>query len=275
MQSQTSYLERSSSKGIFYRIYGQEKSPTPLLMVMGYGGCMFAWPLEFVGKLAQNRPVIIFDNRGTGRSAALEGSEELRIGDFANDIKFLLADLGISKADIFGYSMGGCVSLEFAYRYPEHCRRMILQSTTAGGSMYTGADPEIKERLANPRGSNFDEMLFDFFDLCMTQNAIEDKRLVLEGICANARPYPTSPRVLQAQLKAFRNFDASEYCSLIKQEVLLLHGHKDRILKIENGVSLASALANCKSQFFDDCGHCPHIEHETAVVSELSAFLNG
>lgn len=273
MQKAAAYKEALAANGIFYRIYGEEHPDPPLIMIMGYGGSMFAWPLRFISGLAEKHKVIIFDNRGTGRSCGLSEGKELRIRHFAEDLKDLLTDLGYSSANLFGYSMGGCVALEFAHLFPEQARNIILESSTAGGTLYTGSDQDVKERLANPRGSNFDEMLFDFFDLCMSTQSIEANRTVLEEICANARPYATSLMVLQLQLKAFRHFDSSEYAGNLAQKFLIIHGKNDRILKFRNGEKLAETIPDARKRFLTNCGHCPHIEYESELLLETSEFL--
>lgn len=235
---------------------------------------MYSWPMGFISKLAKSFKVVLFDNRGTGRSMPLNKQMDLRIKDFAEDISGLLDYLQCDKANLFGYSMGGCVAMEFARFFPQKTNRIVLQSTSAGGALYTGSDPEVKERLANPRGSNFEEMLFDFFDLCMSSSAIETHRSTLNEICANARPYPTPLKVLQPQLVAFRNFDASSYAKELPHETLIFHGKSDRILKVQNGEKLSQNIPNNQSVFLDDCGHCPHIEHESAVIDHVQKFLS-
>lgn len=273
MQKTHSYIEAQAANGIFYRVYGEEHAGPPLVLVMGYGGCMFAWPLQFVARLAEQFKVIIFDNRGTGRSAPLPPGIDLRMHHFAGDLKELLEHLNEPLANLFGYSMGGCVALEFAKMFPEKVNKLILQSTTAGGAYYTSADQEVKDRLANPRGTNFDEMLFDFFDLCMSNSSLDKHRAVLSDICNQARPYPTSPKVLLPQLGAFRNFNACAYVADIQKPVLVLHGKTDRIVRVENGVKLAEHLPNAKSQFVDDCGHAPHIEQEELLLEQVRTFF--
>jgi pimeloyl-ACP methyl ester carboxylesterase len=273
MQRNQQYTEQLADSGIFYRIYGEHNQGSPIAMIMGYGGCMFAWPLRFIERLAQHSKVIIFDNRGTGRSEPLRDGVDLRISHFAEDLADLLALLKFERAHVFGYSLGGCVALEFAHLFPDRVESLILQSTTGGGALYTSSDQEVKDRLANPRGSNFDEMLFDFFDLCMSADSLEQNRQLLTDICTNARPYPTPPRVLLPQLMAIRHFDASGFASDINKKTLLFHGRDDRILKVENGHALAKVLPNSEHVFFDNCGHCPHIEHETAVAERIESFI--
>jgi pimeloyl-ACP methyl ester carboxylesterase len=48
---------------------------------------------------------------------------------FADDIVTLLGQLGIEQADLFGYSLGGCVSLEIVTRHPNLVRKLVLAST--------------------------------------------------------------------------------------------------------------------------------------------------
>lgn len=274
MQENLTYSEALASNGIFYRLYGEANKGAPLVLVMGYGACMLGWPMDFVAKLARHFKVVIFDNRGTGRSSALAEGLDLRMNHFADDLAKLLESLGFEQAKVFGYSMGGCIALEFARLFPERIESLILLSTTAGGSLYVGADQEVKDRLANPRGSNFDEMFFDFLDLCMSPESLQGHKDVLKGICANARPYPTSPRVLQPQLKAFRYFDASSYVGTLGQRTLLIHGTTDRIVRVENGKMLSAVLPDCTSVFLDNCGHCPHIEYESEIIGRIQDFLS-
>lgn len=272
MKTET-FTEAQAANGIFYRYYAKESAGIPLIMVMGYGACMFTWPFQFLHRLAEDFPIILFDNRGTGRSKPFDQVIDLRIHNLAEDLKGLLDHLELEKVNLFGYSMGGCVSLEFAKMFPERLDKLLLQSTTAGGALYTGADQEVKDRMANPRGTTFDEMFFDFFDLCMPQDALQTYRPVLDGICANARSYPTPIKVLGMQVNAFRHFDASPYVQSIKNKALVFHGENDRILKIQNGEQLAGSLPDSQSVFLADCGHCPHIEYEDTIVFRSREFL--
>lgn len=274
MSKNVEFREALADNGIFYRIYGEENPGRLLAMVMGFRGSMFAWPLDFVTKLAEDNKVLIFDNRGTGRSKPLENGTELRIYDFALDLKNLLDCLGHKTVNVFGYSMGGSVALEFAHDFPDYLDLLILQSTTGGGSLYVASEKDVKDRLLNPRGNTDEEKLFDFHQLCMSAEAIERHKDVLKRSWANSRNYITSQEVIQKQLNASRYFDSSDYVSSINNKTLLIHGLSDRILKPENGQRLADALPDCRGVFLEDCGHCPHIEHEEEVLALVKGFLS-
>lgn len=276
MQATPILNEVLSPQGLNYRLL---RSPSgaealPLVLLMGYGGSLLSWPPSFVTALARNRDVLIFDNRGTGKSAKLERGSDLRMLHFAEDLQLLLDHLQWAKVDLLGYSMGGCIALEFAKAQPNKVRKLVLQSTTAGGALYTGSDPDVKERIMNPRGTTFDEMFFDFFSLCFTQPGFDLHKPDLQIICDQSRPYPTSPVVLLAQLAAFRNFDASKFISELQSPALIIHGQNDRLIKPENGQALAKIMPTCQTLFLPEAGHCPHIEQEANVVHRINEFLN-
>lgn len=275
MQKTSTLPETVSPHGLNYRLIrsASGSKTLPIVLVMGYGGSLLSWPPSFVQELAQNRDVLIFDNRGTGKSARLERGSDLRMLHFVEDLHHLLDHLQWNQVDLLGYSMGGCIALEFAGQHPDRVRKLVLQSTTAGGSLYTSSDPDVKERIMNPRGTTFDEMFFDFFSICFSQSAFERHRPDLQIICEQSRPYPTSPMVLLAQLAAFRNFDASPFLKTLQKQSLLIHGMNDRLIKPENGKSLAEVLPSCESLFLPQTGHCPHIEHQNTVVNRINEFL--
>lgn len=275
MQETSTLTERLSPHGLNYRLIRSESGSQtpPVVLVMGYGGSLLSWPPAFVHELAQKRDVLIFDNRGTGKSGKLERGADLRMIHFVEDLHKLLEHLQWGRVDLLGYSMGGCIALEFASQHPGQVRKLVLQSTTAGGALYTSSDQDVKERIMNPRGTTFDEMFFDFFSICFSESAFEKHRPDLQVICEQSRPYPTSPMVLLAQLAAFRNFDASTFVNGLQAQALLIHGLNDRLIKPENGKSLAEVLPGCQTLFLPETGHCPHIEHKAIVVDRINKFL--
>lgn len=275
MQQASTLEEIVSPHGINYRVLRSqaETKSLPLVLVMGYGGSLLSWPPAFVESLAQTRDVLIYDNRGTGKSAKLERGSDLRIVHFVEDLLQLLDHLQWKKVDLLGYSMGGCIALEFANAHPGRVSKLVLQSTTAGGALYTSSDADVKERIMNPRGTTFDEMFFDFFSICFSEAGFNTFRPDLQIICDQSRAFPTSPMVLFAQLAAFRNFDASAFLKDMQAQTLIIHGLSDRLIKPENGKSLSELLPRSQSLLFPETGHCPHIEHRDGVVEAINQFL--
>lgn len=102
----------------------------PLLLVAGTGYPGATWPPELLEPLRQHCTVIVFDHRGTGRTAGSEGAYSTRL--FAADASGLLEALALGPAHVLGHSMGGRVAQWMALDAPERVRSLILAATGPG-----------------------------------------------------------------------------------------------------------------------------------------------
>lgn len=84
---------------------------------------MDPWSPVLVKRLAERNRVIMFDNRGTGKTSA--GAEAFSIERFADDAAALLVALGIEEVNVAGWSMGAHVAQEMALRRPEKVRKRL------------------------------------------------------------------------------------------------------------------------------------------------------
>ena len=117
---------------IEFETSGDQADPA-LLMVMGLGGQLIAWPQAFVEELAARGFFVIrYDNRDIGLSTKFDGTPDFgalftgdgssasyRIEDMADDASALLAHLGIDAAHVMGVSMGGMITQALVINHPE------------------------------------------------------------------------------------------------------------------------------------------------------------
>jgi pimeloyl-ACP methyl ester carboxylesterase len=97
------------------------------------------------------RQVIAFELQAHGRTADID--RPLTLEGMADDVADALRQLGMGKADIFGYSMGAGVALHLAIRHPDVLRKLVLASVTYNMS---GIHPGLMEGL----GEMKPEMMF-------------------------------------------------------------------------------------------------------------------
>lgn len=120
----------------------------PIILITGSSATMDMWnPLLLEQLASANYRVIIFENRGVGESTV--GTRELSIPQFANDTLGLLDALGISKADVLGWSMGGMIAQELAVTNPDRVNNLILYTTSCGGSNDRPTPPEVRQISTN------------------------------------------------------------------------------------------------------------------------------
>jgi len=133
----------------------------PLVLIMGLGGTMDAWRPELVQRLARRHRVILFDNRGTGRSTT--GIKAITIRTMAGDARGLIHRLGLRRPDVMGWSMGGFIAQELILDHPRDVDDLVLAATSAGGRGATLPAPEVIGLLADL--ANADEVLGLLFAL--------------------------------------------------------------------------------------------------------------
>jgi pimeloyl-ACP methyl ester carboxylesterase len=123
---------------MYYEIHGTGR---PLVVLHGAYMTIDAMG-EIVASLAETRQVIAVELQGHGHTADID--RPITYEGMADDTAALLRHLGIEKADVFGYSMGGGVALQIAIRHPEVVRKLVVASAS-----YTsdGMYPELLEMI--------------------------------------------------------------------------------------------------------------------------------
>jgi pimeloyl-ACP methyl ester carboxylesterase len=112
----------------FVREMGPEDGP-PLLLIHGWAYDSVGTWHEVAPLLAERRRVIAVDQRNHGRSDWIRGPYSIE--DVADEVAGVMDALGISRADVAGYSMGGMVAQAMARRHPGKVARVVLAATAA------------------------------------------------------------------------------------------------------------------------------------------------
>jgi len=118
-----SNLARVNGIELGYQEFGKGK---PLILLHGGFGSleMFGPNIDL---LANGRKVIGVDLQSHGRSPAAD--REMTFEAMADDIAALIPHLGLERAAIMGFSLGGGVALRTAIQHPEVVERLVLLST--------------------------------------------------------------------------------------------------------------------------------------------------
>jgi pimeloyl-ACP methyl ester carboxylesterase len=91
--------------------------------------------------------VIALDQRGHGESQKFHEPEAYRRADLAADAVALLDELGVGRAEVFGYSMGTRTALQMAMDAPDRVNNLILGGV--GGKLFTPTPSPTGETLVD------------------------------------------------------------------------------------------------------------------------------
>lgn len=104
--------------------YLQTGSGPDLVLLHGLGGNLAVWFLNMVPHLRNEYRITAVDLRGHGKSEVT--SSGYTTADMAEDIKGLVGQIGIEKANILGHSWGADVALHFTILFPERTEKLVV-----------------------------------------------------------------------------------------------------------------------------------------------------
>ena len=251
----------------------------PLLLIMGLGMQLTAWPQELVQLLiSRGFRVIRIDNRDSGLSQAFDhlGTPNLlwaglrytvrlplaapySLADMAADSLGVLDALGIRSAHVCGASMGGMIAQHLAAQHPERVKSLTLIMSTTGARHLPQPGMAVRQALlSRPDGRNHDAVVAHLVRL-----------LGLIGSPA----YPPEPEVLQARLKALvqrawrpagtarqltavaADGDRSALVARISVPTRVVHGQADVLVPVAAGHDLAQRIPGAVADFIPGMGH--------------------
>ncbi|GAC1602071.1 MAG: alpha/beta hydrolase [Myxococcales bacterium] len=242
---------------------------------MGLSLSLRAWD-RLPELLARHFHVLVFDNRGTGRSGRRGFAFHMR--DLADDAAAVLRAAGVSAvqdgrggAAVFGISMGGMIAQELALRHPELVSRLILGATHAGWlrsrKPSLGTVRDLLSSIA-ARDRAKPEVVGRY--LVSPAWQARHPRSAIEWI---QRAERTTLRFAIAQLAAIVRHAAERRLAKVRVPTLVLTGDEDRLVPHQNSLRLAALIPGARLVVLRGAGHAFPLEREDEVVSALEQFL--
>ncbi len=236
---------------IYYESHGDGE---PLILINGYGQYSGHWA-RLIPSFAREYRVIAFDNRGTGLTDKPKMAYTMKM--MAADASGLLDVLGIDRAHIFGVSMGGMISQEFALNYPEKVISLILGCTQCGGAKAVPPTPEARAFLFNPEMAKLSvaERARQTAPWLWNQEFIDRHPEAVEWYVEATCKYPTPPHGFACQAQAIAGHNTYDRLPQIKAPTLVITGGGDRLILAGNSKILASRIPGAELVMLENAGH--------------------
>lgn len=256
-----------------YRVIGDADGP-PLVMMNRFRGVMDEWDPAFVDRLADSRTVILFDNAGVARSS---GTPSPRLAGWADNTAAFVAALGYQEIDVFGFSLGGLMAQELAYRHPSLVRRLIIAGSGAGYVEGHNVRPEAIAVATKPVNVE-EDFLYLFFRNTPTSQAAGRAHLARLRQRQDAFASLVSADAWRAMLSAASDVGTPETSLLnrapdLKIPVLVANGVEDVMIPTYQSFALAQALPNATLIVYPDSGHAFMFQFPEAFAAEVNRFL--
>jgi pimeloyl-ACP methyl ester carboxylesterase len=250
---------------LYYETHGRGD---PLLLIQGWGMDVTGWQ-TIIKPLSNAFRVIMFDNRGTGRSEVTPGDYTTR--QLADDAAALLDHLKIKNAHMLGWSMGGMIAQELVLAYPEKVNRLILSASSAKvnekSSFIAWANIEAIRRGELETSVNW-QLSFCF------SKALFDNEELLGQVKERALnpPYPVTLEGLMSQFAAVASHDRRRQLRSIRSPTLVLGAREDGIIDVGQVEALAREIEYAELRLLPG-GHMYHIEYPHTFAEALIKFV--
>jgi pimeloyl-ACP methyl ester carboxylesterase len=263
----------------------------PLLLVMGLGGQLVAWSLDFVGLLVDRGfKVIRFDNRDVGLSTKISerpptrgqliaaavsrrrARAAYRLGDMASDTAGLLDHLGITRAHVVGASMGGMIAQTLAINHPHRVASLTSIMSNTGDRRHGRTHPVLLRRLSSLITDNPDDVITNgveafrqisgpHFDATAARALVEEARRRSDDTDGTAR------QTMAIFASPNRTWDLHK----VTAPTLVIHGLLDRLVMPSGGITTARAIPGSRLVMFPDMAHDLPRPRWDEVVDEIVA----
>lgn len=246
-----------------------------VLLLMGLGGRAADWASEFPSALARSYRVIRYDHRGVGGSPPVEGGYSLP--DMAADAVAVLDAVGVARAHVIGYSMGGMISQLVATQHADRVDRLVLLSTHFGGRDVVEPTPKAMG-LFDPeqmftRGRDAEAIMRFTMDILTAKGFVERHPEALSLMVKNVRAEPTSPLAFMSQMQAIIGSDRGDIVRDIQKRTLVVHGTEDELVPVGNGHLLHERIRGSRLEILQGVGHMPMLEAPQKLAEIVLRFL--
>ena len=268
---------------------------TPVLLIMGLGMQLVAWPQDLVdGLVEQGYYVIRYDNRDIGLSSKFEHhkkpnlllawlkslvgwkpSAAYTLNDMADDALGLLDALGIGKAHVVGASMGGMIAQIFASRFANRTLSLTSIMSSSGRRGLPGPTPAARNALMRAPADPADrqEVVDRMVSVCRVigSPSFPTPERQLRANIERALGRSVYPAGMMRQMVAIvASGDRTALLRRIRCPAMVIHGAADPLVPLACGADTAASIPNARLRVIEGMGH----DLPPQLIERLLALLD-
>ncbi len=246
-----------------------------ILLVTGFHATLSEWNAAFLAELARHHQVIVFDNRGIGRS--IPNATSFTVEDMAQDTDALIDVLRLHRPVVLGWSMGGSIVQQLAIDDPGAIGGMVLLSAIAPGATGIPVRPDIQATLSGAPGVTFKDIMALLFPPASVGQA--ERCFVQEEYKPadyRSAPIPSAVTAGQSTLLTTWTNDEAAAAALRKLRLatLILSGTDDAIVSERNAQALRRLMPMAQLRTVAGGGHAMMYQDPESLAREIDSFAS-
>jgi pimeloyl-ACP methyl ester carboxylesterase len=178
------------------------------------------------------------------------------VSDMANDGLDLLSALGITRAHVFGTSLGGVIAQTMAIEHPERALTLTSMMSNTGEPEYGQATPEVRQVFFSPAPTDRASYIAGARKALLWGSKTYDMLPLIEAIAAESFDrcfYPEGAS--RHRSAAMTSGSRAESLKNLALPTLVIHGLDDTLITPSGGVRTASLIPGAKLLLLEGMGH--------------------
>jgi pimeloyl-ACP methyl ester carboxylesterase len=188
---------------------------------------------------------------------------QLSIRDLAEDLAEFLSTLNVSAPILVGHSYGGLVVTEFALRYPDSLRGLVLEDTGPPDGLPL---TDLTQPFFKPLEFGSRRLMKGTLRLAGIPHRGDLSNALVEDALASSRQYRIFTR-------AAGNWSVESALPGLNVPTLLIWGSKDRIMPSRIGRRYLRLLPGAQMVIIPGAGHSSHLERPDEFAAVLQDFV--
>jgi pimeloyl-ACP methyl ester carboxylesterase len=252
----------------------------PVLLIMGLGMQLVAWPQQLVDALVQaGHRVIRLDNRDIGLSQRLdhlgqpnllwEGTKRqfglpvrapYTLADMAADALGVLDALGVQRAHVVGASLGGMIAQRAALAAPGRVLSLTSMMSSSGARFLPGPSPQVLRVLFTKPADRSEEAILAYYLRLFRAigspgfpTADAQLRALILASLRRGGYHPAGGARQVAAMAA--DVSRAQELRRITAPTLVLHGADDPLVPLANGKDTAQRIPGARLVTVPGMGH--------------------
>lgn len=268
------------SNSLYYKSIG---SGEPILVLHGGPGLDHQHLLPYIEKLGNKYNVILYDQRGSGRSKGPVNSTTINMRNFIEDIEVLRRFFNIKKLNLLGGSWGGILAMFYSIKYPRKLNSLILNSTFGSSDFFqsvikckrTPDDVKLLESIEQSEDykQKDPKSMEDYFRVYFKAHFVDQSLVSKINLTVTKRTAENYYKVTNYIWESIGNFNLHESLKVIQCPTLVIHGLFDST-PIEAAYKIHESIDNSELKIFTKSGHWIFIEEEQKFNLVVGEFLS-
>ena len=242
---------------------------TPVVLIHAFPFNSQMWEPQ-IAALGDRYRLITPDLTGFGGSDAPDSPTEYSMDSYADQVKAVIDDLGVSQVILGGLSMGGYIAFAFLRKYSEVVSALVLADTRAEAD-----PPEGKEKRTNQQALVRDEGTVGLIETLSGALLSETTRTQKADVVERAKELMKNPDAgFIGALEAMKNRpDSSDELTGIKVPTLVIVGENDGVTPPDAARKIHEHVGGSRLVVIPGAGHISNLEAPDDFNGALAEFL--